>query len=260
MKDLATFQDEFQRAVVAGDDSVLAELVDTSKENRRTLLGVYRNAYVSRLIDFLETDFEKLHALLGDEQFTKLARSYIETNPSKTPNARWFGDKFPDFLSNSIEYADAILFSELATLERALVDVFDAEDVAPLSLEQLGAIALDAWPNLTFSPHPAIRRIDLSTNVDDIWQALHNQQKPPAAKTLGETRQVIVSRQEGMATFRLMASDEAMMWDEAAKGVRFSVLCEMLAIHGGEEHAAVRAAQYLQVWINSGMLSQFEPG
>ena len=219
MKDLATFQDEFQRAVVAGDDSVLAELVDTSKENRRTLLDVYRNAYVSRLIDFLETDFEKLHALLGDEQFTKLARSYIETNPSKTPNARWFGDKFPDFLSNSIEYADAILFSELATLERALVDVFDAEDVAPLSLEQLGAIALDAWPNLTFSPHPAIRRIDLSTNVDDIWQALHNQQKPPAAKTLGETRQVIVSRQEGLATFRLMASDEAMMWDEAAKGL-----------------------------------------
>jgi hypothetical protein len=57
-----------------------------------------------------------------------------------------------------------------------------------------------------------------------------------------------------MATFRLMASDEAMMWDEAAKGVRFSVLCEMLSIYGGEEQAAARAAGYLQGWINAGML------
>jgi hypothetical protein len=51
-----------------------------------------------------------------------------------------------------------------------------------------------------------------------------------------------------------MTSDEAMMWDEAAKGVRFSVLCEMLSIYGGEDEAATRAAGYLQGWINAGML------
>lgn len=254
MKDLAAFQDEFQRAVVAGDDTVLAELVDTSRENRRTLLGVYRNAYVSRLIDFLETDYEKLHGLVGDEQFTRLARGFIAAHPSKTQNARWFGVRFPEFLRACKDYADTVLVCELATLERALIDVFDEADTDTLRLDDLAAIDPDAWPNLTFSIHPATRRVDLSTNADDIWRALHKQKTPPAPKTLGETRQIIVLRPDGMATFRPMASDEAMMWDEAAKGVRFSVLCEMLSIYGGEEQAAARAAGYLQGWINAGML------
>ncbi len=260
MKTLASYQDEFQRAVVDGDDAVLVELVDTSRENRRTLLGVYRNAYVERLIDFLETDYEKLHALLGDEHFTTLARDYIATHPSKTPNARWFGFKFPEHLRASDQYADAVLFADLAALERSLTDVFDAEDSDRLILDDLSAIPPQDWPSLAFNPHPATRRVDLTTNAEEIWHALNEDETPPAPRTLGETRQIIAYRPEHMAMIRAMASDEAMMWDEASKGVCFSVLCEMLSIFSGEEEAAIHAAGYLQGWINMGMLSGFKTG
>lgn len=258
MKDLASIQEEFQRAVMDGDDTVLAELVDTSKENRAVLLNVYRTAYTERLMDFLSHDYEKLYAYMGDEQFRQMARGFIAANPSATPNARWFGIRLPEFLRSSEPYRAVPELGDLADLERALNDVFDAPDEPVLDLADLSVVPPDGWPQLSFAPHPATRRLDQSTNATDIWRALQNEETPPETSTPGETRQILVYRSDGMASFRPMSSDEAMMWDEAAKGVRFSVLCEMLSIYGGEENAATRAAQHLQTWITSGLLKRFE--
>ena len=40
-----------------------------------------------------------------------------------------------------------------------------------------------------------------------------------------------------MARFRSLSTEEAMMWNEAANGVRFGVLCEMVATFAGEDEA-----------------------
>ena len=45
-----------------------------------------------------------------------------------------------------------------------------------------------------------------------------------------------------------------MMWDEAAKGVRFDVLCEMVATFAAE----LRAASYLKGWVDTGPLTGFQ--
>ena len=47
---------------------------------------------------------------------------------------------------------------------------------------------------------------------------------------------------------------------EAAKGVTFGVLCEMVATYAGEDEAEVRAATYLKGWVDTGMLAGFEAG
>ena len=258
MKDLASLQDEFQRAVIDGDNAVLGELLDTSKENRAVLLNVYRHAYTERLMEFLSNDYEKLNAYMGDDQFRQMARGFAGGHPSGTPNARWFGTKLPEFLRKSEPYKALPALGDLADLERALNDVFDAPDAPTVDMADLTVIPPKAWPKLTFVPHPATRRLDQATNAADIWRALHNEEAPPDTKTPGETRQLIVYRSNGMASFRPLPSDEAMMWDEAAKGVRFSVLCEMLSIYGGEENAAARAAQYLQGWIDAGLVTRVE--
>lgn len=45
------------------------------------------------------------------------------------------------------------------------------------------------------------------------------------------------------------------MWDEAVKGVRFGVLCEMVATFVGEDDAELRAASCLKGWVDTGMLA-----
>lgn len=255
MKTLAELQDTFQRAILSGDDAVLAEIVDTSKERRDVLFSVYRNAYALRLAEVLASDYELLKAYMGCDAFDLMARTYILHNPSGTPNARWYGAKLPAFLREHSPYKEQAELSELAALENALNDVFDAADMAPLTLEDLAALDAEGWTALAFTPHPAVRRLDFKTNAADIWTALKEETWPPQVRLNGETRQLLVFRPDAQAMFRPLSSEEAMMWDEAAKGVRFSVLCEMLAMFG-EDDASARAAAHLKSWIEGGLLAK----
>lgn len=258
MTTLKELQDSFQKAVVDGDDAVLAEILDSSKEKRDVLLGVYRNAYVLRLVEFLTNDYEKLHAFLGDDQFELVAREYVASHPSRTSNARWYGSALPEFLKTTSPYKDTPALAELAALEKALNDVFDAPDAAPLTLEDFAKIAPESWPQLTFAPHPAVQRLDLQTNAAEIWRALHNKEKPPSPAELNSPLFLLVYRTGAISHYRIVPTEEAMMWDEASQSVTFSVLCEMLAIHGGEDTAAMRAAGYLRAWVEAGILASVE--
>ena len=253
MKSLKELQDSFQRGILAGDDSILAEVNDSDKEQRKVLFGVYRNAYVARLADILYEDYEQLHAYLGDQAFAKLVKAYIAAHPSDQRSARWFGRHLPAFVSET--YATHPEAAELAELEKALADAFDGPDAEPLHIDALIAIAPEEWPNLVFEPHPTAARFTFRTNAADIWTALKNEEAPPRPEHLPEPRAILVWRRDLMAHFRPLDAEEAMMWDEAAKGVRFGVLCEMVATFGGEDDAELRAASYLKVWVDTEMLA-----
>ena len=255
MKSLKELQDTFQRGILAGDDAILNEVNDSAKEQRKVLFGVYRHAYVARLAEILDDDYEQLHAYLGDRAFAKLVKAYIAANPSDQRSARWFGRHLPAFVSNSEAFAKHPEAAELAQLEKALADAFDGPDAAPLGIEALAAIRPEDWPNLVLKPHPTAIRLTFKTNAADIWSALKDEEAPPKPEHLTEPQAMVVWRQDFMARFRPLSPEEAMMWDEAGNGVRFGALCEMVATFAGEADAELRAATYLKGWIDTGMLA-----
>jgi hypothetical protein len=255
MKTLREIQDSFQRGILAGDDAILAEVKDSAKEKRKVLFGVYRNAYVARLAEILGEDYEQLHAYLGDQAFAKLVKAYIAANPSDRRSTRWFGRHLPAFVQKTAPYAKHREVVEIAALEKALADAFDGPDAEPLRIEALASLAPEAWPRLVFVPHPTVIRLTFGTNAADIWSALKEETAPPKPERLAEPQPILVWRQEFMSRFRPLSAEEAMMWDEAAKGVRFGVLCEMVATFAGEDEAELRAATYLKGWVDTGSLA-----
>ena len=122
MSDFARQQDDFQRGILAGDDKVLAEILDSPQEKRAVLFGVYRHAYGSRLVEAMRADHEALHAFLGDEMFDEMGHAYVAANPSQHPNLRWFSQGLPDFLKSHAPYSDHPVLTDLAALEKALND------------------------------------------------------------------------------------------------------------------------------------------
>ena len=122
----------------------------------------------------------------------------------------------------------------------------------------LAALKPEAWPYLVFQPNPTAIRLTFATNAAAIWSALKNETAPPKPAQLPEPQAIIVWRQEFTARFRPLSTEEAMMWDEAVNGVRFGVLCEMVATFAGEDDAELRAASYLKGWVDTGMLAGFQ--
>ena len=253
---LADLQAQFQSAILDGGDSVLAHIPNSPLETKETLFGVYRNAYVLRLIGILEHDFERLHTYAGDEMFDGLARAFIAANPSHTPNARWYGQELPEFIATHPETAGYPALIAIAKLEGALNDVFDVVDAPVLALRELAAFAPADWAQLTFIPHSSARRMNSDINLTEIWQALADEETPPAVRNLDTPEHILLWRQDVMPKLRVLSAEEAMMWDEAAKGVPFGVLCEMLATFDNADEAPLRAAQYLKGWIEFGLLQR----
>src|SRR5581483_830717 len=260
MSDLARQQNDFQRAILTGENAVLTEILDSPKEKRDALFGVYRNAYGSRLVESMRNDHDLLHSYLGDEMFDTMGKAYVADNPSQHPNVRWFSRALPEFLRSAEPYRNYPVLSDIAALERALNDAFDAEDAPVLALADITGFAPDAWAGLKFTPHPSARRLDVTTNASPIWLALKNDEVPPDATLLDERCHILVWRQDLMPMFRELAAEEAMMWDEAARGVPFGVLCSMLATNDDPDGAAARAAGYLHGWITSGPLRAVSSG
>ena len=255
MKTLKELQDSFQRGILAGDDAILAAIDDGANEDRTVRFGVYRNAYVARLAEILGDDCAQLHAYLGDRRFANLAKAYIASHPSDRRSARWFGRHLPDFVAASQDYADYPEIAELARLEKALADAFDGPDAEPLRIEALAVLVPEAWPDLVLKPHPTAQRLSFRTNAAEIWTALKSETAPPRPARLPKPQAILVWRQEFMARFRPLPPEEAMMWDEMSKGVRFGALCALVATFGGEDEAELRAASYLRGWIGAEMLA-----
>lgn len=256
----ADLQDAVQRAILDGDDAVLSEILDSPRENRAVLFDVYRNAYVLRLVEILQRDFSALHAHLGDADFDAVARAYVAAHPSTHRNARWLGNDLPAFLAAASPFSDYPALAEIAALEAALADAFDAADAPVLAFEDFASIAAEDWPELRFKAHPSARRLDFATNASDIWSAVREDEAQPEVEALAEPERLIVWRQELTPMVRPMAAEEAMMWDEATGKVPFGVLCTLLATFADPDSAAARAAGYLQGWVSAGMLTGVSVG
>lgn len=251
---LAALQDAFQRAIRDGDDAVLAHITDGPRTTRNVLLGVYRHAYGARLVEIMGKDHPTLLAYLGEEAFDDMARHYIAERPSHSPNARDVSHALPEFLAEVAPYSRFAHVGEIAAIERALGDVFDAADAPVLRLEHLAQIPADAWPQLVLVPHAATRLLTCSTNAFDIWRAVNGEFEPPQGAQL-ETAQHLLAWRDGVTPrIRALDAEEAMIFIEASRSTPFARLCELAAVHDDAESAPARVAGYLQSWLAGGVI------
>jgi len=157
------------RAVVAGNDRLTP----------RQQAEIYREQFWLRHIDALREDYPALRYLLGDEAFEQLARDYLTACPPDSFTLRDVGDRIATFADSYAGFGDhAGPARDLARFELAFVAIFDGADAEPISLEQVQAIAPEAWPSTVLSFHPLLTVLELSYPVHRIRIGLKDEQQP----------------------------------------------------------------------------------
>jgi hypothetical protein len=239
-------------AMVAGDARLSA--VDR--------LDLYASMYFARLLDALRDDYARTAAVVGGEAFHGLITDYLLACPPAHPSLREAGARLPAFLSTvsaaAASAAHALArerpwLSELARLERARLEVFDAPDAAPVPAASLRAVAPERFGALRFGLVPAHRLLAGRFAVAEIWRAA-DPAAAPAPREAPET--LIVWRRDGDVFHRAADADEVRWLPRlaAAGGVVFEDLCAALAETRSDQAAAARAFELCARWTAEGLL------
>jgi hypothetical protein len=252
--ELKDLQKNFKRHLF-NQESPIAQHIVSDTLSSAVRLGIYANAYVSRLLEVLENDYPVLHTLLGDEAFYELGQAYIQRYPSTYASLRWFGQHFPLLAQKRSPYSKNPWIAEMAEFEWALVDAFNASDEPPITENDVAQVPPDQWPEICFVFHPSVRSVTYHWNILPVWQA-HKAAKPlPAPEKLPQPETCLVWRQNLKTLFRTLEVDEAQMFVAAQQGANFSQMCELLSEWIDDaEQTPLRAVGLLKTWISQELL------
>jgi hypothetical protein len=211
-------------------------------------LEVYRHAYAARLVAALRDNYEVLHRAMGDEDFESLAMAYLAAHPSSRPSIRWFGHLLPEFMEGSWPDLPHPAFADLARMDRALRDAFDAAD-APAA-----DATLQLTPETVSQPHPSVHLVPLQWQIEPAWRALRqaiteDDDDPELPAPEAGEHLLLVWRQGLDVLWRSVADSEAPLLLALTEGANLTRLGEI----AGSAEALVAA---LRQWVAEGLLLQ----
>jgi hypothetical protein len=231
-------------ALVLGDDRLTAE----------DRVDIYANMYFYRLLDVLKEDFPATLRVLGDDDFHNLATGYLIEYPPTEPSVHYCGRHLADFIRGHPLGKDTPYIADLATLERAVVEVFHGPDAHALEADELRAIAPEKWLALIMRTHPALQILKLEYRVAELLRAVEEERewKPADAAAV----EVIVWRRDSKVFYRELEKVEERALAAARSGVAFEKICELVAAdHDPTKDPVEELNRLLARWLADGILT-----
>jgi hypothetical protein len=229
-------------AIIRGDERLSAS----------ERVGIYADAYFYRLLEVFKEDYPATLAVLGDTNFHNLITGYLIEYPPTEPSIAHASRYLPDFMRGHPLPENFPFIADLATLERALVEIFHAADATPLTATNLSIIPPEQWPTLVMRRHPASRVSQLGWRVEHIQRAVERQESwhAPAAAVV----HILISRRDGKVFYRELQAGECPALQLMEKGASFAAICEAVAGDTGERDAAARISGLLGRWLSEEIL------
>ncbi len=258
MSALHDMQLRFMDYLLDESTKIVDEIESTPMRSAKGRLDIYASAYRLRLKEAITTDYDKLALYLGEDRFDQLMDLYIDKFPSHTANLRYFSVNLPELIRNNADYAHIEEVYELACIERAFADSFDAKDLQFATIDDLAALPEQAWATLIFKFQKSVQILWLDHNSFPIWKALAEEEIPPKAQKSSPTAWILWRKSDLISHYRMLETEEIAILALAMQGENFAVMCEKLLEFYNEEETPIKAIGFLQTWIAEEMLADFE--
>jgi len=135
-------------------------------------LEIYREQFWLRHTSSLVEDFPGLGGILGQADWEKLAEQYLRELPPTSYTLRDLGSRLPELIERASWLPHQALCLDMARLELAYIEVFDARDTPPLAPERLAAIPEQSLGAARLVIAPPVRLLQLRYPVADLRRQL----------------------------------------------------------------------------------------
>jgi hypothetical protein len=219
-------------------------------------LEIYREQFWLRHTSSLVEDFPGLCGILGQDEWEKLAEAYLRSVTPDSYTLRDLGSRLPEVIAQATWLPHRALCLDMARLELAYIEVFDAADSPPLLPERLGAIPQERFGEVRLVVAPSVRLLELDYPVADLRRKLRDESDGTVAIPAPCAQCLVVYRRE------------LRLWDMPISPVAFAFLAALstgkalgeaaelaATTPEAEEELGARIGSWLQEWTGKGLLS-----
>ena len=135
--------------------------------------------YYARLVEVMEAEYPTLRQVLGAPAFAAACRQFVAKHPSRTRTLGSLSAGFPDFLARTLPRSNRSgLAVDIARIERAMEDVFDAPRAEPMTAAEFAALGSGDWDGVTLRVTPALKLLKLRYPANEFMNALRRGEQP----------------------------------------------------------------------------------
>ncbi len=254
------------------DPTLSAEAADRLTGNDRLLpveqLEIYREQFWLRHTASLVEDFPGVGGILGQSDWERLMEGYLQAHTPTSWTLRELGRSFPEYIAGCTDLPHQRLCSDMARLEWAFIELFDAADCPPLDLAKLAAQRPELLESGQILLNPALRLLEVSYPVADLRRQLLESRRnggagPGVELPAPQAQQLVLYRAADRRLYHRPVSPEAFaLLSALSRRTSLVSACEhALQLH--PEHAErlqQNVASWFQAWAKNGWIVDVVPG
>ena len=216
-------------------------------------LAVYHDMYILRMEEALESDYPALKHVLGAEGFRALVTGYVEAHPSRSYSLNFLGRDLPDYVRDAPGLRRRAFLHDLARLELAVAEVFDAPEEGALSADEIAAVPVEAWEKARLVPIAALRLLAFGYPVNAYLQSVREEQHdhPPVRRR--DTWVAIYRRGYTVRREELTRAEYALLGDIAAGKTLGVAIARALRRHHGRRPTEAQLFGWFRGWVTAGI-------
>ena len=242
------------RARAALKGTALEEVILPSRSLRPAeRVAIYQGMYLLRMEEALVSDYPALKHLLGDQRFAALVRDYVAAFPSVSYTLNRLGDHFPEFVAKWKGAPRPGVAHDLARLERAMAEVFDAEETAPLRETEIAALPAASWEKARLAPIAALRLLAFRHPVNAYFQSVRDEEHDHPSMARKDTWLAVYRRDYSIWRHDLSRPAHDLLADLAAGKPLGKAIAASLARGGRSAPTADQLFRWFREWAAGGV-------
>ena len=117
--------------------------------------GIYRDGYLTRLVEAIRDDYPAVERIVGPEAFKSICRRYLAASPPSSYDIGRAADRLAEHLGSDPDAIKLPFLPDLARFERALARANVAPDAEPLDWSGIASLGPERVADMPLRAAPA---------------------------------------------------------------------------------------------------------